>query len=174
MTQNRKLLIGVGTLLLLVAGLFVVMNANPDDEPTVTQVNTSDDDEQPVSPGDEESDVSTDEAAEEPETPKRPQLSGNVTEKPIIASSFGLVAESPVPRGQTVSTSCTTIPNVECLAEFTNVDSGDVIQFEVKQSSSNGVAIWEWQGGEDIPSGTWESQVFAGDQESEVEVVYVQ
>ncbi len=174
--MNRKsFFITVVVLLLAAAGFMMLRNddsetAEDTSSDQVTMVNTSEDDTQQQ---DEDSDTNTQDTTT-PDNPKTPQLSGNVTEKPIISSSFGLVSEAPAPDGQLISTSCNTEPNVDCVLEFTNQETSEIVIFEVKQTGSLGNAIWEWTAGEDIPSGTWDSVAKAGDKTSDKEVIYVQ
>lgn len=105
---------------------------------------------------------------------KKPILSGNVTSKPIVSSSYGLVEDKPVPKSQIVSTSCATAQNVECQLVATNKQTGEIVKFDVLKTDSTGAAIWEWTGGKELSSGTWETTVHAGDKISDIEVIYVQ
>ncbi len=175
MTKNKQILSILLVLLLLAVAGFFLFKGNPS-EPEVTYVDTSIDDDTPqetdsslVTDGEE-----TNEGSETPENPKTPQLSGEVTDKPIVSTSYGLVADAPITDGQLVSTSCATEPQVDCVIELSNAESNELIIFDVKQTSSLGNAVWEWYGGEDVPSGTWSVVAKAGDKVSNAETIYVQ
>lgn len=155
----------------VVIGFFVFGEPEPPETVNVTSLNP----ETTEAESDDQSNQAPDEAEDdEAENQKTPLLSGNVSEKPIVSSSFGLVEESPVPKGQLVSTSCTTEVDVDCVLEFTNTSTDQLVIFEVKRTTGAGSAIWEWEAGDQLSSGTWSSVAKAGDKSSNPEVIYIQ
>ena len=168
--RNLVILIGV-----LVFALAIYLFANNSDSSDQTEVQTGETvlidpeanlnqevDEQPI-------------VEEEPQQSKPAgQTAASVLKRPVVSTGFGHSPDNPLKEGQTTSTTCTTDALVDCQVEFRNSETGDIIQFPAKATDGDGVAFWQWTGGDDIPSGTWEVTARAADKSSDAEVVYVQ
>ncbi len=94
------------------------------------------------------------------------------SKNPVVYTSYGHSQDKPIASGQLVATSCTTEANIDCKLVFSS--SSKTVEFDAKTTDSNGVAIWNWKGGVDVPSGTWTVTATAGSKKSDPEVIYVQ
>lgn len=114
----------------------------------------------------------TEEEAEEDATPPKKDVVAKVDEAPEVYTAAGHVQEEPLPDGATTTTTCTTEQNIECYVTFTSGDQ--VFEFDAKTTDDDGVAIWRWTVGNDVPSGTWRVVSHAGGKSSNVETIYVE
>lgn len=168
--MNRRLII-IAVSVTLLAGAVLLLSTSEE------QPQTASNDQQMQSSGQtgqsDESAEDTEEQIEESTAGQKPAGPvARVAERPEVFTSFGHVETNPVKNGQQVSTTCTTEPNTDCYITLT---SGlDMITFDSKTSNSDGVAIWNWTGGDEVTGGTWKVTSTAGDKTSLSETVYVQ
>ena len=107
-----------------------------------------------------------------PETPqKTPEPSATVIETPAVYTAFGHSADRPLPQGQVTETSCTTDAGVECYVVFRS--GSQEVTFEPKTTDAGGGEVWEWTGGKEVGTGTWQVTAVAGDKVSSPETIHV-
>lgn len=127
---------------------------------------------------DAEENIDNTKAEQNQDTPKKESNQSvnnddiSVDMRPIVATGYGNSPTKPLPSGQETSTTCTTDPNVECVVILSS--GNQTIMFDSMTTDSQGVAIWNWVGGSDVPSGTWEISATAGNKTSVTGVIYVE
>lgn len=172
MNKKQKIILGsvIGIALLGLGGWFIFVR---DDKPAQQSAETSN---TPIEP-DDHSEPQTSYTQEEPteEEPKNSVNNAPVKGKPTVYTGFGHSQSNPLKNGQSTSTTCTTDARVECILTFTNTQTNEKITFETKKTDGQGVALWDWVGGDDVGSGTWHVVATAGaNQSSDKETIYIQ
>lgn len=172
-TMNKRniIILIVVSLTLVVGGFFVFQNSDEvveqSDTSETSQQNNAQNKSEDVSVETENSDNSEETTTKQPNTPTQ-----TVENPPIVYTGFGHSSSNPLKEGQQTSTTCTSVAGVECAITFT--DGDNVITFDSMTTDSQGIALWDWIGGQDVTSGTWNVTATAGGKTSTTEVIYVQ
>lgn len=175
--KNKKLIIFgiIAVVALLGIGIFVfAKDDNKTAETPSEQSQETQTQEETKNQDEEEPGSYTQEEEPDPEEPKTSVTPPPVKDRPVVYTGYGHAQNDPLKSGQVTSTSCTTDAKVDCKITFTNKSSGAVITFDTKKTNNQGVALWEWTGGSDVPAGTWKVIAMAGNnQKSPEEIIYI-
>lgn len=182
MTRTRIILLAIVGTLLLAGAVYAFIELTDEEVKPANDVSSEQQDEPQDNMETDDSDKVTNETSEDMDQPKKEPVSepkqdsqpATVESQPLVYTGYGHTSERPLRQGQQTSTTCTTDVNVMCKLVFTNQSSGEVIEFDAKKTNSQGVALWEWTGGEDVTSGKWAVVAKAGDKQSEEEIIYVE